>query len=98
MPVEFSALYSSTMTRARETARVIGGDLNLEISTSRSLRECTPPTRRTDIMEDETEENLEACNQQIDEAFAKYFTPATGVESHELIVGHGNVMFGLTAP
>jgi hypothetical protein len=49
-------------------------------------------------MEDETEENLEACNQQIDEAFAKYFTPATGVESHELIVGHGNVMFGLTAP
>ena len=43
-------------------------------------------------MEEETGEDLAACKQQIDVAFAKYFTPTTGAESHELIIGHGNVI------
>lgn len=92
MPVRFSALHSSTMTRARETARVIGDDLGLEVKTSRSLRECTPPTWRQDIMEEETEEELTACEEQIDAAFSEYFTPAAGSARHELIIGHGNVI------
>ena len=92
MPVHFSALHSSTMTRARETARVIGDDLDLQMKTSRLLRECTPPTWRQDIMEKETEEELADCKQQIDAAFAEYFTPVADTERHELIIGHGNVI------
>ena len=92
MPVEFDALHSSTMTRARETARVLGEDLGLEPMLSRSLRECTPPTWRADLMEGESEEDLDACEAQIEEAFSTYFAPSTAGERHELIVGHGNVI------
>ena len=92
MPVEWSSLHSSTMTRARQTARVISDDLGLEVQTSKILRECTPPTWRADIMADETEEDLLACEQQIQEAFKRYLVPAEKSDQHDIIVGHGNVI------
>lgn len=92
LPVTWSALHASPMTRARETARVIAQDLGLEVEISRLLRECTPPTRRADVMADETPEDLAACRQQIDDAFERFFVPASGEERHELVVGHGNVI------
>ena len=47
LPVEMTSLHSSTMTRARETALVIGEEFpDLELETSRLLSECTPPTWR----------------------------------------------------
>ena len=44
MPVRFSSLSSSTMTRARQTALVIGDEFpELQLETSRLIRECLPP-------------------------------------------------------
>ena len=80
------------MTRAFETARVVGEDLGLEVETARNLRECTPPTRREDIMADETAEDLAACKTQIDEAFAEYFVPSLEGERHEVVVAHSNII------
>ena len=91
--VAFTSLHSSTMTRARETARVIGEDLpRLTLRQSRLLRECTPPTWRQDIMAGETAEELAAAQDQLEAAFAAYFVPARGAEAHDIIVCHGNVI------
>lgn len=92
MPIAWDALFTSPMTRALETAKVIGDDLDLEATVSRNLRECTPPTWREDIMEDETPEDLAACDKQLDEAFTQFFQPAMGAERHEIVSAHGNVI------
>jgi serine/threonine-protein phosphatase PGAM5 len=92
MPIAWDALYTSPMTRALETAKVIGDDLDLEVTVSRNLRECTPPTWREDIMKDEKPEDLAACEQQFDEAFAQLFQPAMGAKRNEIISAHGNVI------
>jgi len=93
LPVEIDSLHSSTMTRARQTALVIGEEFpNLELQTSRLIRECTPPTWREDIMADEEEADLEACTRQIENAYAQYFTPSPGADRNDVIVCHGNVI------
>jgi hypothetical protein len=51
MPVEFTSLTSSTMTRARQTAQVIHREFpRLELKPSELICECTPPTWRKDVM------------------------------------------------
>ena len=53
MPVKFSALYSSSMTRAHQTARILNEDFpGLKLQVTRDLRECTPPTWRKDVMDE----------------------------------------------
>lgn len=92
-PVVFTSLHSSTMTRARETAQVIGAEFpDLALRQSRLLRECTPPTWRADIMAKEEPQELAACTEQFDAAFAAYFVPAHGGEAHDIVVCHGNVI------
>ena len=92
MPVQFTSLYSSTMTRARQTAFVIGEDFpELEIQQTRILRECTPTTWREDIMADETPEDVAACEAQLDAAFSQFFTPSPDRDRHDILVCHGNV-------
>jgi len=92
-PVEMTSLYSSTMTRARQTALVIGEEFpELELQTSRLIRECTPPTWREDVMADETEADLEACTEQLEEAFPLYFAPSPDADRHDIVVCHGNVI------
>lgn len=93
MPVEITSLTSSTMTRARETARVIGADLpGLELRQSRILRECTPTTWRADIMADLEPGEAVACETQLEAAFAEFFVPSATGERHDVIVAHGNVI------
>jgi serine/threonine-protein phosphatase PGAM5 len=93
MPVDFTSLHSSTMTRARQTALVIGEEFpDLELQTSRLIRECTPPTWREDIMADETEEDLLACAEQLEEAFPVFFAPSPDADRHDIVVCHGNVI------
>ena len=93
LPVEMTSLHSSTMTRARQTALVIGEEFpDLELQTSRLIRECTPPTWREDIMADETEEDLKACTEHLEEAFPLYFAPSPDADRHDVIVCHGNVI------
>lgn len=93
LPVEMTSLHSSTMTRARETAQVIGADFpHLELRQSRLLRECTPATRREDIMKELAPGEAEECEERLDRAFAEFFAPSMGGEQHEIIVCHGNVI------
>jgi serine/threonine-protein phosphatase PGAM5 len=93
LPVEMTSLHSSTMTRARQTCRVIGGEFpKLELQQSRLLRECTPPTWREDIMDDVDPVETMDCLEQLEKAFAEYFTPSPDSNRHDIIVCHGNVI------
>jgi serine/threonine-protein phosphatase PGAM5 len=93
MPVGFTSMTSSTMTRAWQTALVIAQEFpGLQVESSKLLRECTPPTRRTDVMEGETPEDLEACTRQLDEAFPIYFAPSPDADRNDILVCHGNVI------
>ncbi len=93
MPVEFTSLTSSTMTRARQTALVIGEELpKLALTSTPELSECTPTTWREDVMADEKPEDVAACDARLDEAFAAYLTPSPEADRHDLVVCHGNVI------
>jgi serine/threonine-protein phosphatase PGAM5 len=94
MPVEFTSLISSTMTRARETAMVINEDFpGLEFLQSTLIRECTPPTWRKDVMADETESDLNMCVKNIEQSFKEYFIPSPDSrDRNDVIVCHGNVI------
>jgi serine/threonine-protein phosphatase PGAM5 len=89
---QFDAIVASPMTRAAETAKVIAGDLSLPIETVPALAECTPHTRRSEIIADETPEKLAACAAQLDTVFRTRFVPAAGSPRRELLVAHGNVI------
>jgi serine/threonine-protein phosphatase PGAM5 len=92
LPVKFAALHTSTMTRARETAEIIGAALQLAPQPSTDLRECTPPTRRADIMAKLRPGEGDSCTAQIERAFAHYFTPSPDADTSEILVCHGNVI------
>ena len=93
LPVRFDGLYVSPMQRARDSAATIGQDFpERKFEVDDDLAECTPPTRRADIMAEEKPEDLAACQAQLDRVFARYFRPATGGERTDLLVCHGNVI------
>jgi len=93
LPVRFSVIYSSTFTRARETALVICQELDsLEVIESKLLAECTPPTWREDIMADYDRAELTECKEQLEAAFARFFVPSLEGARHDILVCHGNVI------
>jgi hypothetical protein len=72
-------LYVSPMQRARDTAAAIGAEFpGRAFEVVDDLAECTPPTRRADIMAKEKPEDLAACKARLDRVFATYFKPAQG--------------------
>lgn len=92
MPGAFDALLASPMTRAHETAKVISADLpDVSFEIVPELAECTPATRRKEIIADEKPEDLAACAAKLDALFAQRFVPARGKERREILVCHGNV-------
>jgi serine/threonine-protein phosphatase PGAM5 len=92
-PAHFDALYVSPMQRARDTAATIAENFpGQKFTVLDDLAECTPPTRRADIMKDEKPEDLAACKARLDRVFDEYFRPAAGAERTELFVCHGNVI------
>jgi len=93
MPVNFTSLHCSTMTRARQTAELIGQEFpELEIQSSALISECTPPTRRKDVIEGETAEDLLACTRQLEGAFSAYLAPSPDADRSDIVVCHGNVI------
>jgi serine/threonine-protein phosphatase PGAM5 len=94
--VHFDDLYVSPLQRARDTAAVIAQDFpGRSFEVVDDLAECTPPTRRMDIMAEEKPEDLAACEAQLDRLFARYFVPAQGAPRTDLMVAHGNVIRSL---
>jgi serine/threonine-protein phosphatase PGAM5 len=92
----FDAIFTSPMTRAQETARVIAADVpHGSFEVLPQLAECTPPTRRKEITKDETAESMAACKATLDALFAQRFVPAAGSPRRELFVAHGNVIRSL---
>lgn len=94
MPVAFTSLTSSTMTRARQTARVIGREFpGLELKQDPLISECTPPTWRQDVMAEETAETMAACVKNIERFFSEHFVPSPDAAArHDIVVCHGNVI------
>jgi serine/threonine-protein phosphatase PGAM5 len=43
-------------------------------------------------MAEETEADLQACTDQLEEAFPLYFAPSPDVDRHDVVVCHGNVI------
>lgn len=93
LPTRFDRLYVSPLQRARDTAAVITISFpGRHFEQVNDLAECTPPTWRTKITEDERADDLAACKSQLDRLFTHYFVPAAGRESTDLMVCHGNVI------
>lgn len=92
LPFRFDEVLASPLTRARETAWTIAADLGGEpVRILPDLAECTPPTRRKDIMAREKPEDLAACSAQLERLAAELFAPSTRGDRHVLVVCHGNV-------
>ena len=92
-PVPFDTLHVSPLQRARDTAATIAADFpGRKFSVLDDLAECTPPTRRSEIVKDEKPEDLAACKAQLDRLFESVFKPAAGSERTEMLVCHGNVI------
>ena len=93
LPTRFDAMYVSPVQRARDTAAIIAGDFpGRHFEVVDDLAECTPPTRRAEIMAHEKPKDLAACTAQLDRVFARYFKAATGRERTDLFVCHGDVI------
>lgn len=92
-PGGFDALYVSPMQRARDTAATIVQDFpGRSFTVVDGLEECTPPTRRKEVMDKEDPASLAACKKQLDSVFDTYFKPAQGKPRTEMMVCHGNVI------
>lgn len=92
MPKAFDVVMASPMIRAQETARVIVADLGqAPIETVADLAECTPPTRRADVVAGTSAEDLADCARQLNRLFETQFRPAHGQPDRLLMVAHGNV-------
>lgn len=98
VPAHFDALYVSPLQRARDTAALIAGELpGRAFNVLEDLRECTPPTRRSEATRDEKPAELAACKAQLDRLFDTHFKPDAVAERSEMYVCHGNVIRYLTS-
>jgi serine/threonine-protein phosphatase PGAM5 len=91
--MRFDALHVSPMQRATDTAAALfSGTPQRSFEVIDDLAECTPPTRRREIMADTTAEQASACKAQLERLFGRFFRPVVGADRVELFVGHGNVI------
>ncbi|MBE0567196.1 MAG: histidine phosphatase family protein [Krumholzibacteria bacterium] len=93
-PVVFTSLQASSMNRARETAKIVAGHFpDLELQLFSDIRECTPTTRRVDIMAELEPGEAAACDADLAAAWDRIFRPAAGAgDEHDIVVCHGNVI------
>jgi serine/threonine-protein phosphatase PGAM5 len=93
MGVRFDTLFVSSMTRARETGAIIAKQLKyLEPRVDPDLSECTPPTRRDDVMKRLEAGEADSCRDRLDRVYERFFRPAEGDDVNEILVCHGNVI------
>lgn len=94
MPVEFTSITSSTMTRARQTAMIINQEFpELELKQSNLICECTPPSWRKDVMIGVDTTEKAKCVENLEKAFKEFFTPSPDTnDRNDIIVCHGNVI------
>jgi len=92
LPVRFTAITSSTLTRAQQTAVEIRAALpQVPGSATPLLSECTPPTS-TPAPDAAATAAQAACKQRLDMSFEKLIVPAKDGDRHDVLVCHGNVI------
>jgi serine/threonine-protein phosphatase PGAM5 len=94
LPVEFTSLTSSTMTRARQTAMVLQREFpGLPLQQNSLICECGPPSWRDGAVSGEKAAEAEECVKNIERFFSEAFIPAPDArDRHELVVCHGNII------
>ena len=93
MPIAFTSIQASAMTRARQTGKIIAGRFpGLDLVLQRDIRECTPSTRRKDIMEDLEPGEAAECEANLEAAWQRIFVPASHANEFDIVVCHGNVI------
>ena len=94
MQVSFTSLISSTMTRARQTAIILNQEFpELNLVQDSIISECTPPAWQSDIKLTLDTIKANACVDNIEDAFKKYFIPSPDEnDRNDIIVCHGNVI------
>lgn len=97
LPVKYAKLVSSTLTRARETADVIGIALKLTPERDSLLSECTPVAAYAPWNAGEKPTEIDQCEQQLAAAWAKYAVPSPDGDEADVLVAHGNVIRWLAA-
>lgn len=93
MPVEFTSIQASAMTRARQTGEIITERFpDLKLVLHRDIRECIPTTRRQDIMAELEPGEAADCEANLEAAWQRIFVPAEGANEYDIVVCHGNVI------
>ena len=94
LPVTVTSIQASSMNRARQTAELVATHFpDLDLKLFDDIRECTPATRRRDIMDRLAPGEAAACEAELDKAWARIFRPAdAGQDEHDIVVCHGNVI------
>ena len=93
LPVKFDVVYSSKMTRARETTAAIVAALGgLKPSFDDDIRECTLLADGVPAATAAEDVAAAAYRRTIARAFERYFQPSPDRDRTELIVTHGNVI------
>ncbi len=93
MPLEFTSIQASAMTRARQTGEIIASSFpELDLTLERDIRECTPATWRRDIMLDLESGEAAECEENLEAAWARIFVPAKVVNEYDIVICHGNVI------
>ncbi len=91
--VRFDVLWTSPLTRARETADIVAQALpGLVPVVAPELAECTPPTWRADVARTLAPDEAAACRARLEQAFGRLCVPSRDGERHEILVCHGNVI------
>ena len=93
MPIAFTSIQASAMTRARQTGEIIAERFpGLDLVLERDIRECTPSTRREDIMADLKQGEAAECEANLEAAWQRIFVPASDANEYDIVVCHGNVI------
>ncbi len=89
--VSFDSMTSSTLLRARETAAVMHETLaTVPLGQSPLISECTPFL--TEAAASQVARERAECAEQLDRAFAEFFTVARAARRNDILVAHGNVI------
>jgi serine/threonine-protein phosphatase PGAM5 len=93
--VPFTAIYTSPLTRAVETAQVIARQHpRLHLQQSELLKEITPPLPYIALknLKDVSLEDIQKDRIQAESAFLTFFRPAGDSDEYEALICHGNLI------
>ena len=94
LPIKIHEIDACDFKRARETAEEIGAVIKLKPVLDPLLHECTPSMEPDRDLA--SKHDMEACNAQLAELWAKYAKPTPDRNVYDALVAHGNVIRWLT--